>query len=141
MRGGSTEHEVHAAGAVAARVRWRAFERNPRLGAVRDRLLLDVAAPFSLGHAAAIAGVSSKHFSAWFRAKVGAGFLDWVHEVRARAAEPLVVGTERPLADVARCCGFGSLRTFERAFKRRFGTSARCYRKAWRREPGNPCGN
>ena len=119
----------HPAG---GRIRWRAFERNARLSAVRDRLLGNLSEPFSLDTAAAIAGVSSKHFSSWFRARAGVRFVVWVHEMRLRAAEPLVAGTDRPLTDVARTVGFGSLRSFERAFVRRFGTNPRRHRNRLR---------
>jgi AraC-like DNA-binding protein len=41
---------------------------------------------------------------------------------------------ERPLADIARCCGFGGMSQFSRAFRARFGAAPRQYLALVRRQ-------
>ena len=54
---------------------------------------------------------------------------DYVEGVRLHAARDLLETTERPMAEIARTCGFGTVETFYRSFQRRLHTTPVDYRR------------
>lgn len=65
-------------------------------------------------------GVSAVHLSRLFRARYGCGPLRWQQRLRLRAAERLLTTTDRPLAEVARACGYDDVGYFVRLFRLRY---------------------
>jgi transcriptional regulator GlxA family with amidase domain len=62
---------------------------------------------------------------------MGTTFIDYVSSLRVRRAAALL-GSRRDLSldEVAQQCGFGSLPSLHRQFKKRLGTTPDSYRKA-----------
>lgn len=80
------------------------------------------AEPLALDTAAAAMHYSRYYFAHRFRAVTGQSFLEYVTEYRLEKARAALLGGKR-VVDVAFECGFGSLRSFYRAFRRYYGAS------------------
>jgi transcriptional regulator GlxA family with amidase domain len=96
----------------------------PRRGEVRqvlDTIAADPAGDLSVAALARGAGLSERHLARVFRAETGTTVGEHVEAVRVEAARRLLEGGEEGLGAVARRCGFGTVETFHRAFKRRTG--------------------
>ncbi len=96
----------------------------PRRGDVRevlDTIAADPAADLSVAALARRAGLSERHLARTFRAETGTTVAEHVEAVRVEAARRMLEGGEEGLGVVARRCGFGTIETFHRAFKRRTG--------------------
>jgi AraC-like DNA-binding protein len=75
-------------------------------------------------------GVSAAHLSRIFHHATGLRLVDYVARYRAERARAVLVDDEtRPVAEVARACGFASISQFNRVFKTTFGTSPRALRR------------
>jgi transcriptional regulator GlxA family with amidase domain len=96
----------------------------PRRGDVRqvlDTIAADPAGDLSVAALARRAGLSERHLARMFRAETGTTVGEHVEAVRVEAARRLLEGSEEGLGVVALRCGFGTVETFHRAFKRRTG--------------------
>ncbi|HAU39032.1 MAG TPA: hypothetical protein DCX07_15130 [Phycisphaerales bacterium] len=82
----------------------------------------------SVDQAAEIAGLSRSHFHALFRRHTGKTFVEYLNEVRVRAAVRLLKETSSPILDVALACGFGNLSHFYHVFRRLTGQTPRALR-------------
>lgn len=71
--------------------------------------------------AAAEHGLSEDYYSRFFHEQIGETFSHYVELKRLDLAEQMLRSTGRPVEAVATECGFGSVRTLRRAFRRRFG--------------------
>jgi transcriptional regulator GlxA family with amidase domain len=67
---------------------------------------------------AARAGMSERHFTRVFAAEVGQTPAAYVEAVRVEAAQRLLEGTDTTIDGIARTCGFGTVETLHRCFKR-----------------------
>jgi AraC-like DNA-binding protein len=85
--------------------------------------------PISLGRAARIAGMEKTYFSAFFRQKAGIPFTTWLRQFRIEQANRLMRERDLPVSELAFAVGFRDLRTFERAFKKCTGHTARDFKK------------
>ena len=74
-----------------------------------------------VAYAAAEHGLSEDYYSRFFHEQIGVTFSRYVEIQRLDLAERMLRSTGRPVEAVATECGFGSVRTLRRAFKRRFG--------------------
>lgn len=81
-----------------------------------------------LQQAAATAGLEHHYFSSFFRKTVGLSFTAWVTQLRVDRAQLLMRQEDMAITTVAYAVGFGSLRAFERAFRKHVGCSAREFR-------------
>ncbi len=63
-------------------------------------------------------GMSTRNFARAFRAEVGITPAAYVEAVRVEAARRLLETTARGLPDVAAACGFGTVETMHRSFRR-----------------------
>ena len=95
--------------------------RRSEVRGVLDAIAADPAADLSVAALARAAGLSERHLARMFRAETGTTVADHVEAVRVESARRLLEGDESGLAVVARQCGFGTVETFHRAFKRRTG--------------------
>lgn len=96
----------------------------PRRGEVRrvlDEIAADPAGDLSVAALARSAGLSERHLARMFRAETGTTVGEHVEAVRVEAARRLLERSDEGLGAVARRCGFGTVETFHRAFKRRTG--------------------
>jgi transcriptional regulator GlxA family with amidase domain len=69
------------------------------------------------------AAMSERHLARRFRAETGRTPADHVEALRTEAACRLLEATGEPIEVVARRCGFGTVETMYRAFRRRHGTT------------------
>ena len=81
---------------------------------IADHLSGDLAVPAL----AARAGMSERNFARVFRAGTGDTPAAYVERARVEAARRLLESTGTPLGAVARTCGFGTVETLHRSFKR-----------------------
>src|SRR5262245_34012082 len=82
----------------------------------------------SLRKLARVGHVSEFHFQRVFRQVVGASPAAYVRRIRLeRAARDLALG-DRPIAAIARACGYSELAPFYRAFRERFGEAPARFR-------------
>lgn len=97
-------------------------------GWIADHLGEDLAVPVL----AARAGMAPRTFARTFAAEVGMTPAAYVESARIEAAKQLLeLGTDK-VAAVARRCGFGTVETMHRAFRRRTGTTPAMYRQHFR---------
>ncbi len=75
------------------------------------------------------ATMSPRTFARTFRAEVGTTPAAFVRASRVEAARRLLEGSDAGMADVARRCGFGTVETMHRAFRRTVNTTPGAYRR------------
>lgn len=80
--------------------------------------------------AAGIANVSPAAFSRFFHREVGKTFTRYVNDVRCSEACLKLRLTDRPVASIARDCGFATLSHFNRQFRLRHGMTPREFRSS-----------
>jgi transcriptional regulator GlxA family with amidase domain len=64
------------------------------------------------------AGMSTRNFARSFAREVGVTPAAYVEQARVEAARRLLETTDQPIAAIARACGFGTVETLHRAFRR-----------------------
>jgi AraC-like DNA-binding protein/ligand-binding sensor protein len=77
----------------------------------------EFATPLQAAPVAARLGVSPGHFSRTFHRATGLRFVEYLARYRAERAHALVSEGDRPIAEIARTCGFSSLSQFNRVFR------------------------
>jgi transcriptional regulator GlxA family with amidase domain len=110
--GGQTQYSTHLALPAAHR---------PDVRGVLDAIAADPGEDHSVAALARHAGLSERHLARLFRLETGTTIAEHVERVRVEAARRLLEGSDAGLDVIARCCGFGTVETFHRAFKRRTG--------------------
>jgi transcriptional regulator GlxA family with amidase domain len=95
--------------------------QRPDVRAVLDAIAADPSGDLSVATLARRAGVSERHLARLFRAETGTTVADHVEAVRVEAARRLLEHDDAGLGTVASRCGFRTVETFHRAFKRRTG--------------------
>ena len=75
-------------------------------------------------------GVSASHLSRAFRARYGVALSDYMKILQVRRAQRLLRNTHLDTTRIAYACGFGTRRTFFRAYRRMTGDSPLRYRVA-----------
>jgi transcriptional regulator GlxA family with amidase domain len=106
----------------------RRTEREPLrevLAHIADHLDDDLSVPTLARRAA----MSPRTFARTFRAEVGTTPAAFVRASRVEAARRLLEGTSVGTAEVARRCGFGTVETMHRAFRRTVNTTPGAYRR------------
>ena len=84
---------------------------------------------------AAQCGVTASHLSRTFRARYGFALSDYMKALQVRRAQRLLRTTQMDTTRIAYACGFGTRRTFFRAYRRLTGDSPVEYRVASCRLP------
>lgn len=79
----------------------------------------------TLQQAADIAALERTYFSDYFHRKVGVCFGCWFTSLRVEEAKTRMRDSNAPITVIAHDVGYGSLGSFERAFKRCTGRTAR----------------
>jgi transcriptional regulator GlxA family with amidase domain len=91
---------------------------RPDVRAVLDAVAAAPGEDHTVAALARRAGMSERHLARLFRAETGTTVAHHVERVRVEAARHLLEGSDAGLDAVARRCGFGTVETFHRAFKR-----------------------
>jgi transcriptional regulator GlxA family with amidase domain len=79
--------------------------------------------------------MSPRHFARVFRDEVGVTPAQYVEDVRVETARRLLETTDRSVAHIAGACGFGTVETMQRAFRRTLHVTPREYRRHFARIP------
>lgn len=82
-------------------------------------------------------GFSSCYFSRAFKQLTGSSFLEYLTMQRLKHAQLLLSDFALPITEIAYQSGFGSIATFNRAFRRYRGCSPTEYRKYYHSQRGN----
>lgn len=80
-------------------------------------------ANYSLSHAARFMALSESYFSRFFKRRTDMTFTQYLNLVRVEKAIDLLRTTKLNMTEVAIACGFGTIRNFNRMFKRITGYS------------------
>jgi transcriptional regulator GlxA family with amidase domain len=86
-------------------------------------------ADLSVPALARLATMSPRTFARTFRAEVGTTPAAFVQSSRVEAARRLLESTGQSTAEIARACGFGTIETMHRAFRRTVHTTPGQYRR------------
>jgi transcriptional regulator GlxA family with amidase domain len=105
---------------------------RPDVRAVLGTIAADPASDLSVGTLARQAGLSERHLARLFRAETGVTIADHVEDVRVEMARRLLETSDAALDAVGRLCGFGTVETFHRVFKRRTGITPGEHRARFR---------
>lgn len=62
--------------------------------------------------------MSQFHFCRLFKSMTGVNFKTYLNTIRVTRAEELIVNTGKPITEIAFECGFNSIRTFNRVYKK-----------------------
>ena len=81
---------------------------------------------------ASIAGYSKYHFSRIFKKYNNMSYIQYINSIRIKAAERLMADSALPITEVAMQCGFSSLTTFNRAFRKAKGCTPTEFRKLFK---------
>ncbi len=73
--------------------------------------------PVTVSMAAKNLLVSESQISHLFSGRLHTGFREYINSLRVQAAVELLISTQKPVSEIALDCGFGSLATFNRAFR------------------------
>jgi len=74
------------------------------------------------------AGLSVQHFCEVFKRHTGLTFTRYLNRVRVEKAKALLQNSSQRIAEIVFVCGFGSVASFNRAFKRVVGVAPGAYR-------------
>lgn len=100
-----------------------ALQYYPRLQRVESYVRERACKEIHLEEAARVAGLETKYFSAFFHAKVGVRFGDWIRLLRVERAKQFMEKQYAGIPRIAYTAGFRDVRSFERAFKRVVGVT------------------
>jgi transcriptional regulator GlxA family with amidase domain len=106
--------------------------QRPERDALRDvtAWMVDhLAADLSVPALARRAGMSTRNFARVFHAELRTTPAAFVETTRLEAARRLLESTDRTIDDIARACGFGTVETMHRTFKRTVRVTPGDYRR------------
>jgi transcriptional regulator GlxA family with amidase domain len=112
--GGQAQFSAHLDGRLA---------RRPSLQDLQTWMAEHLDQDLSVAALARRAAMSERHFARRFREETGVTPADHVEALRTEAACRLLETTDEAIEAVARRCGFGTVETMYRAFRRRHGTT------------------
>ena len=112
---------------VAERERRAEADHEP-LRIVQDHLREHLGAPVSVPTLAELAGFSTSHFSARFRASTGFSVLEYVKRLRMARARQLLITSDHAVADIAAAVGYPDPFYFSRQFTAVNGVCPRTFR-------------
>ncbi len=126
---GSFLYELGVPGARPQRPGRLPSARDRRVSAALSAMAAHLEEPLPLIDIAQAQGLGLRRMSQLFRADLGQGPGAAYLDLRLQAARRMVIDTAHPLGDIALRCGFADQTVFARAFRRRFGVSARRLRR------------
>ncbi len=102
---------------------------NDRIRQVQEYLRNNLDTTFSVPELAAMAGLSTSHFSALFRASAATSVMEYLKRLRSARARELLLTTELPVAQVANAVGYEDALYFSRQFRAVNGVSPTQFRR------------
>ncbi|MFF9151088.1 GlxA family transcriptional regulator [Streptomyces sp. NPDC014846] len=106
-----------------------------RMDGLRRHITQHVTAPLTVADLARHAHVSERQLTRLFKAELGTTPASYVESARVEAARNRLECTDDTLERVASVCGFHTVDTLIRAFRRKLGTTPTDYRNRFRRGP------
>nr|WP_237551841.1 helix-turn-helix domain-containing protein [Streptomyces sp. SID8367] len=103
-----------------------------RIEDLRHHILRHVSEPLTVADLAAYAHVSDRHLTRLFKTELGTTPHAYIESVRVEKARHELESSDATLERVASACGFGTVDTLVRAFRRRVGTTPTEYRRRFR---------
>lgn len=114
------------------------FATNPigdaqltRLNKVIDFVKNNYARNIELKEIAELSCMAEPSFCRWFKHTMDCSFVNYLNKCRVEQACQSLINTDRKVALIASDCGFESLSSFNRAFKKFKGLSPLQYKKSW----------
>ncbi len=83
----------------------------------------------TVGHIAEALHISNSTVSHSFRKRLGVSFSEYIHSLRLGDAAHLLKNSHYSITEIAELAGFSTIRTFNRAFRVKYGMSPSEYRK------------
>lgn len=105
-------------------------EPGRRIDALLAWIRANLQAELRVADAAALLHVTPAAFSRSFQRLVGKPFSVYVNDLRIAEACLLLARSDRPVAEIARRCGYATLSNFNHHFRSRLGLAPRAYRAA-----------
>lgn len=109
-----------------------------RLARCLEAIDLNPDQPHSLVELARIAGITPRYLQKLARKELGVPIMEYALSSRLGRARELLLHTEMPIFEIAAATGFSAAAIFARAFRQRYGKSARSYRTAYRQARARP---
>ncbi len=103
--------------------------RNPHVVKAARFIAAHFAENIAARDIAAASGLSTNYLSRLFRERTGIGPHEYLVFIRLQHAAQELVSTNDSITEIAFRCGFSDSNYFKDAFKNRFGTGPRAYRK------------
>lgn len=88
----------------------------------------NICEPMNLGDIAQRFSFNYTYCSELFKKNLGVSFVQYLTQLRLNSACQLLTQTDLPAAEIAQRCGFGDVRVFFSAFKKRFGSTPAQFR-------------
>ncbi|WP_431988461.1 GlxA family transcriptional regulator [Streptomyces parvulus] len=107
-----------------------------RVEDLRHHIMRHLAEPLTVADLAACAHVSDRQLTRIFKTELGTTPHAYIESARVEAARHQLESTDATLERVASACGFGTVDTLVRAFRRRLATTPTEYRRRFRSVPG-----
>ncbi len=73
--------------------------------------------------------ISREYLSRYFKKHMGKTISEYLTEVRIEKAKQMLKNTSHPIGDICEHCGYSSISSFQKAFKKAMGVSPSMYRK------------
>ncbi|WP_460796820.1 helix-turn-helix domain-containing protein [Microbacterium sp. GXF0217] len=102
---------------------------HDRIRHVQDYLRNNLDTAFSVPELAAMAGLSTSHFSALFRSSAGTSVKDYLKRLRSARARELLLTTEMTISEIAMSVGYDDALYFSRQFRAINGVSPSEFRR------------
>ncbi|MEU2435605.1 GlxA family transcriptional regulator [Streptomyces rubradiris] len=106
-----------------------------RIEVLRHYILRHIAEPLTVAQLADHAHVSERQLTRIFKNELGTTPHAYIESVRVERARNQLEATDATLERVATACGFGTVDTLVRAFRRRLDTTPTDYRRRFRTSP------
>lgn len=108
---------------------------DPALASALAFLRANAARDLSIDELARTAAVARRSLERRFRERLGRTPLEELTRVRMERAQELLRGSDRPLAEIARLCGFARPERLSVVFRRELGQTPSSYRQRFQRSP------
>ncbi|MFD9028419.1 GlxA family transcriptional regulator [Streptomyces parvulus] len=107
-----------------------------RVEDLRHHIMRNLAEPLTVADLAARLHVGDRQLTRIFKTELGTTPHAYIESARVEAARHQLESTDATLERVASACGFGTVDTLVRAFRRRLATTPTEYRRRFRSVPG-----
>ena len=116
----------------------RDMDREDALGAVIRYISAHYREPLGRRELSAAVGYNESYISHIFSQQLGTTFVDYLTALRLKDARELLANPEMTVSQVSLALGFGSIRSFNRAFFKEFGTNPTQFRSRLAEKIDNP---